>query len=64
MVSNLNLAYASVLFDVGQRQKRLPAFLDMAQEILHVFKHNPKLSEVLNDLSVEKEDRKKLVGEI
>jgi F0F1-type ATP synthase delta subunit len=64
MVSNLNLAYASVLFDVGQKQKKLPAFLDMAQEVLNVFKRNPKLSTILNDLSVEKEDRKELISSI
>jgi F0F1-type ATP synthase delta subunit len=64
MVSNLNLAYASVLFDVGQRQNKLPAFLDMAQAVLNVFKRNPRLSAVLNDLSVEKEDRKELVSSI
>jgi F0F1-type ATP synthase delta subunit len=64
MVSNLNLAYAAVLFDVGQKQNKLPAFLDMAQEVLNIFKRNPKLSIVLNDLSIEKEDRKELITSI
>jgi F0F1-type ATP synthase delta subunit len=61
MNNNLNLVYASVLFDIARKENKIPLFLEYAQKILYVINRQPKFTRLLNDLNISKEERKNIV---
>jgi F0F1-type ATP synthase delta subunit len=64
MNNNLNLVYASVLFDIARKNNKISLFLEYAQKLLFIINNQPKFILLINDLNISKKERKNIIQDI
>jgi F0F1-type ATP synthase delta subunit len=64
MNNNLNLTYASVLFDIAYKNNAVQAYLEYGQRLLATIREFPQFCAIINDLNISKEERKQIIQDI